>query len=204
MTNTKHLFMPENHMEDLYKSKNPLVKFVHVQRLRNTLSLVPYKAKVILDVGCGEGQLLEYLNKIKGRELYGVDVLSHVVYQARKRVPTSIIVQSDGCKMKFKNNTFDVVTCIDVLEHIPNWRDVIKEIIRVTKPGGIIVLGWPNDDNWNLARFLLGKGPVPDHINILTPRIVRQAMNRKSIKIKRIPLCLPWKFCLTTQESYIK
>jgi 2-polyprenyl-3-methyl-5-hydroxy-6-metoxy-1,4-benzoquinol methylase len=201
---SEHLHMPDGHMEDLYQSRNPLVRWVHLQRLRNTASLVPLEAKKVLDVGCGEGHLLEYLARVPRRKLYGIDLLQHVVEQARQRVPHATITEANATRMPFSSGMFDAVTCIDVLEHLPNWRAAVREIVRVTKTGGRIVLGWPNDDNWNLGRMILGKGPVPDHINILTPRIIRQAVQRQPLKTKRIPPVLPWKLCLTAQELFIK
>src|SRR3990172_6310050 len=204
MGENSHLVMPEGHMEDLYKNKNPLIRWVHLQRQRNTRDLIPPTCKKILDVGCGEGHLLVYLNEVPGRKLFGVDVLSSVIKQAQERVPEATIKLAKKNRIPFENETFDAVSCIDVLEHVPDWRALIKEILRVTKTNGIIVLGWPNDDNWNFGRLLMGKGPVPDHINILTPRIVRQAIQRQPMRSKRIPFGFPWKICLTTQEIYKK
>jgi 2-polyprenyl-3-methyl-5-hydroxy-6-metoxy-1,4-benzoquinol methylase len=203
MDSTKHLVMGEKHMDDLYKSWNPLVRWVHVKRIKNTAGIVPEKAKKILDVGCGEGHLLKHLER-DGRELHGIDALKHVVRQAERMVPNAKIVLGDGMSLPYPDGYFDAVTCIDVLEHVPNWRAVVSEIMRVTRRKGSVVLGWPNDDNWNFGRLLLGKGPVPDHINVLTPRIMRQAVNRQPLTIKRIPFGMPWKLCLTTQELYIK
>jgi len=200
---TKHLVMPDNHMDNLYLSKNPLIKNIHIKRVKNAISFIPKNAKVICDIGCGEGHLLSLIN-VPGRKLYGIDILPNVVLEARKKVPNATILIGDAEHLQFKDNLFDATVCLDVLEHASNWRAIVNEILRLTKPGGSMILGWPNDENWNLARKFIGKGPVPDHINILTPRIVRQAINRSPKNVKLIPCNLPWQLCLTTQEHFIK
>ena len=58
------LMMEKDHMEKLYSSKNPLVKYIHVRRLKKIIGLIPKRKNMkILDAGCGEGQLLSMVSK---------------------------------------------------------------------------------------------------------------------------------------------
>ena len=66
-----HLHMPADHMENLYDSKNPLVKFVHLNRLESISDQIPTEEEQkILDAGCGEGHLLEKINHLNTHKHY--------------------------------------------------------------------------------------------------------------------------------------
>ena len=71
-----HIFMPEDHMENLYASRNPLVKFIHLNRLRQIARMIGGNSNLkILDAGCGEGHLINKLHKKNNNNLfYGVDI----------------------------------------------------------------------------------------------------------------------------------
>ena len=89
----------------------------------------------ILDAGCGEGVLVNEYKK-KGFDITGLDL-----NYASKNVKTG-----DIKKMPFKNQEFDLVLCLDVLEHInvSEHEKVMGELIRVTKKEGLIIFGIPN------------------------------------------------------------
>lgn len=68
-------------------------------------------------------------------------------------VPTYVKPEVDG-SLKFDNNTFDLITCFATLHHIPNVTYVLSEIIRVSKPGGYILIREPivSMGDWNYPR----------------------------------------------------
>jgi len=76
-------------MDELYNSKNPLVKFVHNDRLNKIVIEIPNKKRLkILDAGCGEGHLIEKLNlKNNTNFYYGVDITEMSLESAKKRCP---------------------------------------------------------------------------------------------------------------------
>jgi 2-polyprenyl-3-methyl-5-hydroxy-6-metoxy-1,4-benzoquinol methylase len=78
VSKTEHLVMPKDHMDQLYNSRNPLVKFVHRQRLDAIAALVPTGGGLkVLDAGCGEGHLIQRLHESCVSSLYyGVDLTS--------------------------------------------------------------------------------------------------------------------------------
>ncbi len=94
----------------------------------------------VLDAGCGSGRELDELAR-RGR-VAGVDVSDACVARARSRghadVHRAAIEQ-----LPFADATFDLVTCLDVIEHTPDDRATLAELRRVTRPGGLLVVTVP-------------------------------------------------------------
>lgn len=100
----------------------------------------------VLDVGFGLGYGLNIL-AIKASQVSGVDV-DKLVYEycqdtIVERNPRLVSLELyDGNKLPFEDNSFDVVTCVDVIEHVENYREFINEMLRVSKKG--VFLSTPN------------------------------------------------------------
>lgn len=98
-------------------------------------------AASILDVGCDDGY---FLLKQVGRFKVGVDI------HPRLRPTNELsVVQADGCKLPFADNSFSVVFALDVIEHVPDDNAFIASITRVLAPGGHLWLSTPT----NTARI---------------------------------------------------
>lgn len=100
----------------------------------------------ILDVGFGLGYGLNILS-IKARELYGLDVDTKVLDHCKntilgKNPRLKHLNIFDGYNIPFPDNFFDVVTCVDVIEHVENYDHLIKEMLRVSRKG--VFLSTPN------------------------------------------------------------
>lgn len=90
-----------------------------------------------LDVGCAYGFVVELLSRL-GYEAVGVDVSSYAARRGKG------VVQADAEHLPFRGETFDLVTCFAVLEHLFDPGKALKEIYRVLKPGGVLVATTPN------------------------------------------------------------
>ena len=93
----------------------------------------------ILNVGCGTGGTLPSLEKFGS--VSNVDVSDDAIEFMKKRGYT--VKKVDGVKLPFKKDTFSLVAAFDVLEHIDNDVEALKEWARVLEPGGKIVLTVP-------------------------------------------------------------
>ena len=104
------------------------------------------KNKTVLDVGCGYGYGAELLKKF---DYTGVDYYNKAIEKAQKKYPKSKFLQMEIPPLKFFDNTFDNVVCLEVIEHVPEEKgmEMLKEIYRVLKNGGILFLSTPNGDN---------------------------------------------------------
>jgi SAM-dependent methyltransferase len=94
-----------------------------------------------LDVGCGVGQVVARLSEA-GFEAHGVDVSEPNIERAKKFCPRCRIY--DGRKLPFPDAHFASVGALNVLEHVDEPESFIKELVRVTRIGGRIVLSSPN------------------------------------------------------------
>ena len=111
MSKTDHIIMPEDHMDELYNSSNPLVRFVHNRRLDLILGALPRDEKLkVLDAGCGEGHLVARMYEAENRhDYYGVDITDVAIQKAKKRCPLALFRISDLERLDFPDNFFDVV-----------------------------------------------------------------------------------------------
>jgi len=106
-------------------------------RFDNGLSGKPFR---ILDVGCGTGINLKYL-QILG-DVYGLDISKNaLIFSQNRGLPSLICGSAD--KLPFKDELFDLVLALDVIEHIDEDLSAVRELNRVLKPGGRLILTVP-------------------------------------------------------------
>ncbi len=97
--------------------------------------------KSVLEAGCGTGLILERIAKIAS-EAQGVDLSPGMLELAKRRGLNCQV--SDLSTLPFEDNTFDCVYSFKVLAHVPDIRNALWELARVTKPGGHMVLEFYN------------------------------------------------------------
>ncbi len=102
----------------------------------------------VLDLGCGPGSMTAKLLEIPGIRLTGVDISPSMIALARQRFPGIDFQVDDMEGLCFEDNGFDLVFCSGVLHHLPMLQRVLKEIHRVLKPGGVLLVREPNRDNF--------------------------------------------------------
>lgn len=143
------------------------------------------KIKRILDVGCGTGRLVKYLNE-KGFETIGLDPEKEAIKIAKKLNGSKKIIQASAGKLPVKKNSFGLVSAISVIEHL-NKKDAenfIKEAKKVLVNGGYIFLITPNYNS--PFRFLLGKKwfafSDPSHINFFSANTLTSLLKKNGFK----------------------
>jgi ubiquinone/menaquinone biosynthesis C-methylase UbiE len=102
----------------------------------------------VLDAACGRGFVLNFLREVSDCSLVGQDLEYDYVRQARAQLGKREIGLSNGdlCHLSFADHTFDKVILAEVLEHLDDDRAGLAEAVRVTRPGGMIVISVPNAD----------------------------------------------------------
>jgi SAM-dependent methyltransferase len=109
----------------------------------------------ILDVGCGLGDVL--MGIPAGYQLYGMDFAKNNLHIAEKRLNgQAILRQGSIYEIPFETASMDVCLCLEVLEHIEEDNKGIKEIVRVLKPGGILIAAVPYTYYWPEYLKLMG------------------------------------------------
>lgn len=119
--------------------------------------LVPQGARV-LDLGCGDGALLDHLQRQRGCSGYGVEIDDQNVMACVKRGVDVIQLNLDEGLTMFEDGSFDVVLQIDTLQHLRNAETMLRETARVGKLG---IVAFPNFAHWpNRLSILRGRMPV--------------------------------------------
>ena len=97
----------------------------------------------LLDIGCGTGFILEGIRaRHPGMALAGCDVSRDALMLTRERMPDAFVFQALAARLPFERE-FDVVTALDVLEHIDDDREALTAVLRAVRPGGGVVLTVP-------------------------------------------------------------
>lgn len=97
----------------------------------------------ILEVGCGSGIKLSQLTNAE-HEAHGCDINSYAIERAQKKFPHINFFVQDSTKFDAKDNTYDAVMTFFVLEHVQDSVAFVSELLRITKPGGVLAIMCPN------------------------------------------------------------
>lgn len=150
--------------------RNPIQRFLldlfykHVFQLLRT---VPQGS--ILDVGCGEGFTLAKLKEHGiGKKLEGIEYQKRAIALGKKQYPDLVIKQGSIYELPYKANSFDLILCTEVLEHMDDPKKALEELVRVSKK--YLLLSVPNEPFFMLAQLVRGKnwsrwGNDIEHIN---------------------------------------
>lgn len=162
--------------------QNP--SFHHIFNLKFTLPYI--KDKSVLDVGCWTGQF-EKLAASHAKEIWGIDPGLEAIKLAKKIVPKARFKVGNALDIEFKNKSFDVVTILDVIEHIPKNTEskCLQEINRVLKDKGYLIISTPHSHPISTlldpAYYLIGHR----HYSEVTLRNLLYSTGFKVIKVKK-------------------
>jgi len=125
------------------KHKGSSIYGEHIARYEAAQDIV--KDKIVLDIACGSGYGTSLLSKYAKR-ITGVDISNDAVNFANKEYCGDNIIfkKSNGKTIPFEDDSFDVVTSFETIEHINEYEFFMAEIKRVLKPNGLFILSTPN------------------------------------------------------------
>ncbi len=93
----------------------------------------------VLDLGCGTGMLLSELAR-RNEFVVGIDSSSEMLELVRKRRGSAALVLADADHLPFADHSFDAVVSVTLLQNMPNPATTVREVARVAKPGGIVIM----------------------------------------------------------------
>jgi len=149
----------------------------------------------ILDVGAGEGFTLEMFRKNNvGEKLEGIEYMDDALKLAKKLHPKVKIKKGNIYELPYSANSFDLVICNEVLEHLDDPQKALSELKRVAKK--YLILSVPNEPLFTIQRILRGKnvwklGSHPEHIQHWSSGAFEKFI-AKNLTVKDVKTPLPW------------
>jgi ubiquinone/menaquinone biosynthesis C-methylase UbiE len=174
MLNSPAARAPTHVTHETYISGNPVIRLClrrFLNRVAGLFAHIGAPGLYGLDVGCGEGHMIADLNRrgLLGR-MVAVDLDPTRIAFARARYPFCEYRTGDVHHLDFADGTFDYLLAAEVLEHLPDPRRALKELQRVVKAGGYLIISVPHEPFFHWGNLVRGKywargGRTPDHLN---------------------------------------
>lgn len=148
--------------EDFYKNKYGIQWKYAEDRIKKSLDLIQFcNPKTVLDCGCGDGFVSENIKKLLPKtKVFGVDISTKAGEKVRAK---NIIFKKANLseKIPFPDRHFDLVFAGEIIEHLENPDQFLKEVNRVLKNKGYLVISTPNLATWyNRVLLLFGVQPI--------------------------------------------
>jgi 2-polyprenyl-3-methyl-5-hydroxy-6-metoxy-1,4-benzoquinol methylase len=178
-----------------FQTGNPVVRRLidrFYERLRGVV--VPLGASSVLDAGCGEGETLARLGASLPPRAAAVDVSAEAVEFTAKRFPAVEVSRHSVENLPFDDASFELVLCLEVLEHLADPAAALTELARVGSSH--IVISVPHEPWFRLGSLLRGKyvrtfGNHPEHVNHWNPRGLRGVLESK-LEVVSLQRSFPW------------
>lgn len=177
------------------------------ERLRKVVTCIPIDTTSLLDIGCGLGRNLQLLSSvIPHADLHGIDI-AETAAQAVRSLGFDAIACDASKSIPFQDDQFDVVLCGEVIEHVVDTDNLLREIHRTLRPSGKLILTTPNlayaanrillalgiqpiftetSLSKNLGRrfkFLGQGGPTQGHLKIFTRLALCELLRETSFRV---------------------
>lgn len=135
----------------------------------------------LLDVGCAYGLLVNAASRCF--ESYGIDISRFAVKKSKEYCKGNIS-RASAADLPFKHESFDIITVLDTLEHLSNFNDCLKDVVRTLKKGGVLLLQLPNPLIW---AHLCGNLGLEDetHLNNFRLEQWQEILLKYGLKIEK-------------------
>lgn len=180
----------KDHQESLYQrrqyEKSGIGRLYWDYRDKVILSWIDKQDRCIADVGCGEGITLEKATRLfPEKNFIGIDrLLENLSICADHHLN---IAGGDIYGLPFSGGCFDCVLLLEVIEHLSDPSPAISEINRILKPAGKLIVIFPNDKMFKVARLMTCKFQEafydPDHVKQWTPGDIKIFLSRHGFRI---------------------
>ena len=188
-----------------YLSPNPLLRWL-VRRFHERIVGVVRAAGAshILDAGCGEGFTLRELHADGVQAaMLGAD-FSHaaLAWNRANRMSPSPLIMADVRHLPFSPASFDLVVCLEVLEHVPDAALGLSELLRVSRD--YVLISVPHEPFFRGANFLRGRylsalGNNPEHLHTYTGRAFRCLLSAQADVVWH-GYSFPWQIALARKR----
>jgi len=196
---------PAGNLFDKYHTQNPVYRYL-VNRFLKALDSALRKtenSKSLLDVGCGEGHLLNRVSAIRRfARLEGVDISGPIIGKAKSAYPAFGFSTGSACALAYKNGEFDIVMACEALEHIKDYKKALSELGRVSAK--YLIISVPLEPLWralNVARgaHIGALGNTPGHVNHWGRKGFIKILS-EHFRIEKLYYPMPWQIALCLKK----
>ena len=189
-----------------YQNQNPLAKLLfdnYYRKLGYIIGKVGDNSS-LLEVGCGPGESSRRIIKmLKGQHFEASEFDERLVRKLLETNPAFKVSQESVYSLQRKDNEFDCVLLLEVLEHLDNPELALSEIFRVARRH--VIVSVPHEPIWSILNFVRGKyirdfGNTPGHINRWSPGKIKK-MVEKYGTIVDMHTPLPWVIILAESRK---
>lgn len=144
----------------------------------------------VIDVGCGDGALIHFCAR-QGAEVIFIDRNAGALARTRAKIEASPArafraIESDCDPIPLDDDSGDLVICTEVLEHVPDPRAFLRELIRVTRPGGQLLVTVPDSRSEQLVAATAPPQyfQEPNHIRVFEAGEFRRLVEEAGLEIE--------------------
>lgn len=176
-----------------YGTTNPVVQKLLAAWMGKLQGVLGTPTGVTVDVGVGEGFALERMFP-SGPEVIALEYRHDKAVVASERLESVSVVRGDAGVLPFPDASADLVTSIEVLEHLPGFEQAVAEMARICR--GRLVVSVPWEPWFRLGNLGRGKnvrrmGNDPEHVQFFTPARLRGALGEHFAEV-RVIKAFPW------------
>jgi len=133
------------------------------KKLNILLDLVDTKGKIILDLGTGTGNVLQFLND--AHVVFAIDSNYSMLQVTKRLYPNVVLIQADALKLPVKSNSIHIITAIGLSEYVGEIESLFKEIFQAQLKDSFLVLTFSPRGFWTRLRSVLGHSIYPGTLN---------------------------------------
>ena len=176
-----------------YQTGNPVVQKLLGRWMGLLKGVLGTVEGTVVDVGVGEGLALERMLPA-GYPAIGLEYRFDKAQAAVERLPGLDAVKADAGMLPIRSGSADLVTCIELLEHLPQYQPAVAELARITRGRCVISVPW--EPYFRLGNLGRGKnvkrwGNDPEHVNFFSPGRLQKALEAEFAEV-RVVKAFPW------------
>jgi SAM-dependent methyltransferase len=178
-----------------HQTRNPVVRRLISRFYRRLREIVaPLEAQAVLDAGCGEGEAIARLGHVLPSRVFAIDILEESVAYTRGRLPHVEVSRESIYALPFDDDCFDLVLCLEVLEHLGQPAAALAELSRVGRRD--LVVSVPFEPYFQIGSLLRGKyvtraGNHPEHVNHWNRRTLPGFLAQQAT-VRQVAVAFPW------------
>ncbi|MFN8016775.1 MAG: class I SAM-dependent methyltransferase [Acidimicrobiales bacterium] len=176
-----------------YGTSNPVVQKLLARWMGTLQGVLGDTSGTVVDIGIGEGFALERMFPAATPAI-GLEYRHDKALVAAQKLPAVSVIRGDAGVLPFPDRSADLVTSIEVLEHLPGYEQAVAEMARICK--GRLVVSVPWEPWFRLGNLGRGKnvkrwGNDPEHVNFFSPAKLRRSLGAHFAEV-RVVKAFPW------------